>query len=247
MTTSTELPATPDGWAFFLDVDGTLIDIAETPDGVVVPPELPKLLADLSARTGGAVALVSGRAIATLDRLVAPARLAAAGVHGAEMRFADGHRENLGGDALADVRPQLVALGRKHPALIIEDKGPAVAVHYRAEPALGPTIQSALADIVSARPALHVQPGKMVFEVRPAGADKGRALGIFMQRPPFAGRRPLAVGDDLTDEHMFAIADQLGGRGVKVGADSDESAAPTRLADPATVRAWLADLVSAPR
>ena len=241
------LPISPDGLAFFLDVDGTLIDIADTPDAVAVPAELPGVLAELSTRTGGAVALVSGRAIATLDRLFSPARLRAAGVHGAEIRPADGKTETVAGPGLDSVRPQLVALGRRHPRLLIEDKGPAIAVHYRADPDLATAVEAALREMVAGHDDLHVQPSKMVFEVRPAGVDKGRALETFMQTPPFAGRLPLAVGDDLTDESMFAAARRLGGMAVKVGAGSGDSAADARLDDPDAVRAWLATLVAAPR
>ena len=232
----------PDGWAFFLDVDGTLIDLAETPDGVVVPPDLPAMLDRLAERAGGAVAIVSGRAIAALDRLLAPAHLAAAGAHGAELRLAGGAVETVAGPALDGVRTRLAALAARHPKLLVEDKGVAIAVHYRADPQLGPVIGSALDEIVASHDGLHVQPGKMVFEVRPAGVDKGRAVATLMQTAPFAGRRPLAIGDDLTDETMLAAARRLGGMGVWVGATMPPGGADARLDGPESVRRWLRKL-----
>lgn len=246
MTSSLALPAPVDKCAFFLDVDGTLIDIAETPDGVVVPPELPAILSALAKRAGGAVALVSGRTIEALDRLVAPARLPAAGVHGAEMRFADGTRASLDAEGMDAVRAGLAELTARHPDLLVEDKGPAIAVHYRARPALGPEVEIALRASIAGNEKLHLQPGKMVLEVRPAGADKGRALARFMETPPFSGRSPVAIGDDLTDEHMFQVAREMGGLAGNVGAQKRKTAATVRLASPDSVRKWLQSLTSTP-
>lgn len=247
MTDGADLPTTPDGWAFFLDLDGTLIDIAQTPDEVVVPPELPGTLTRLASRAGGALALVSGRTIGTLDRLLAPARLPAAGIHGAEMRFADGGRQTLAPPVLDAVRLYLSELAARHPELLVEDKTVAIAVHYRPRPELRAELEAALAAIVSADPGLDLQPGKMVFEVRPAGADKGLALARFLETPPFAGRRPLAVGDDLSDEHMFRVAADRGGLAVRVGADHRETAAAACLNDTQSLRSWLSTLAADPR
>ena len=247
MAAPTDLPTTPDGWAFFLDLDGTLIDIAERPDAVVVPPELPGLLVRLASRAGGALALVSGRAIATLDRLLAPARLPAAGIHGAEMRFADGGQQTLATAGLDAVRLRLSELAALHPELLVEDKGVAIAVHYRLRPELRAGLEAALAAIVSADASLDLQPGKMVFEVRPAGADKGRALARFLETPPFAGRRPLAIGDDLSDEPMFRAAADKGGLAVRIGADQRETAAAVCLNDTQSLRSWLSTLAADPR
>lgn len=241
--TITALPQSTDGWAFFLDVDGTLIDIAPTPDSVVVPPDLPGLLETLSAESGGAVALVSGRAIATLDRLFAPLRLAAAGVHGAEMRFPDGRSETFAADSMDALRPQLAELAGRHPGLLVEDKGVAMAVHFRAVPELGPAVERALGEMLAGHRDVHLQPGKMVFEVRPAGVDKGRAVSTFMRAPPFAGRRPFAVGDDLTDESMLAFAVAAGGSAARVGKSNGDAFAGAAFADPAAVLRWLAELV----
>jgi len=246
MTARSDLPTTPDGWAFFLDLDGTLIDIAETPGEVVVPPELPGTLTRLAARAGGALALVSGRTIATLDHLLAPARLPAAGIHGAEMRFADGGQQTLAPPGLDAVRLLLSDLAARHPELLVEDKVVAIAVHYRLRPELRAELAAALAAIVSADAGLHLQPGKMVFEVRPAGADKGLALARFLETPPFAGRRPLAIGDDLSDEHMFRVAADRGGLAVRVGADHRETAATICINNTQSIRAWLSTLAAGP-
>ena len=237
------LPQSAEGWAFFLDVDGTLIDIAPTPDSVVVPPDLPGLLETLSAETGGAVALVSGRAIATLDSLFAPVRLAAAGVHGAELRFPDGRRETLAAESIDALRPKLAALAANHPGLLVEDKRVAMAVHYRAAPALGPVVERALDEMLVGHRDLHLQPGKMVYEIRPAGTDKGRAVTTFMGVAPFAGRRPFAMGDDLTDESMLAVATAAGGAAARVGQSNGDALGGARFADTEAVRRWLAELV----
>ncbi len=247
MILTSDLPATPDGWAFFLDVDGTLIDIAPTPEAVVIPPELPDMLTRLSARTEGALALVSGRPMESLDRFFAPARLPVAGIHGAEMRFPDGRVETSAGAELEAVLTRMRAFAAEYPELLIEEKSVSATIHYRARPELGPKIAAALSLIVSRNPDLALQPGKMMLEVRPAGADKGRALTHFMAVPPFAGRRPLAIGDDLTDEHMFQVAVEMGGLAARVGPNSRETAAKARFDDPQSVRAWLSNLAGTPK
>lgn len=240
----TELPQSPDGWAFFLDLDGTLVDIAPTPEAIVIPPELPGLLVRLGERTGGACAVVTGRTIDTIDRVLAPLRLPVAGVHGAEIRLANGRRiADPALSALAPARAALTDLTRRHPALFLEDKGVALTVHYRADPGLAGVVAEAARRAVAADEGLAVQHGKMVVEVRPAHADKGRAVETLMAAPPFRGRKPLAAGDDLTDEHMFRAAAGLGGSGVRVGTDDRVSEAQARLPDPASMRAWLARLV----
>ena len=247
MTPTNDLPASADGWAFFLDVDGTLIDIAATPEAVTIPPELPGILARLSERADGAVALVSGRPIESLDRFFAPLRLPAAGIHGAEMRFPDGRVETSAGAELEPVLKTMRALAVQYPELLVEEKSVSATIHYRARPELGPKVAAALSLIVSGAPDLALQPGKMMLEVRPAGIDKGGALARFMAAPPFAGRRPLAVGDDLTDEHMFRVAAQMGGLAARVGHNDRETAAKARFDDPQSVRSWLSNLAEAPK
>lgn len=243
---SATLPHSPDGFAFFLDIDGTLIDIAPSPDAVVVPPGLPALLGRLRDEAGGALALLTGRDIATVDRLFAPARLPVGAVHGAMRRDAAGTVTGGAPDAaLAAVRTRLAAFVANHPGALLEDKGIAVAVHFRAAPDLAPLARAAVDEAVAAADgALAVQPGKMVLEVRPAGADKGAALAAFMAAPAIAGRRPLAVGDDLTDESMFRAAVDRGGLAFGVGeAAGTGSAAVPAFAAPADVRRWLAALL----
>jgi trehalose 6-phosphate phosphatase len=245
-------PAQP-GWAYFLDVDGTLIEIAERPDAVRVPGELIRLLDRLRLVTGGACALVSGRSIAALDGLFAPVRMAASGLHGVEWRGGDGvvhyaaatdpasaEAETLD-RALASARMSLDALVRRYPALGLEDKGVTLALHYRAAPELEPEVLAATGAIVAARPELVAQPGKMVVELQPAGVDKGRAVNRFMAMPPFHGRRPVFVGDDLTDEHGFAAVNALDGISVCVG-DRVPSAATYRLRSVGEALDWLAGI-----
>lgn len=237
------LPRRADGWAFFLDFDGTLVEIADTPDGVVVPRDLAAELTRVAARADGALAVVSGRTVATLGRLLAPAQLAAAGVHGAELRLPDGERLASGAPDLTRVRAGLEDFAVAHPGVLVEDKGVAVALHYRRAPHVAAAaIAAAEAAARDSHGALEVQHGKMVVEVRPAGADKGRALGTFMMHAPFAGRRPIAIGDDVTDEAMFATARTFGGMAVRVGPANEPTAASLHIADPAALRAWLATL-----
>jgi trehalose 6-phosphate phosphatase len=243
-----DLPHSPDGWAFFLDIDGTLIDIAPTPDAVVVPAGLPEALAALVAATGGAVAVLTGRDLATVDRLFAPILLPAGAVHGSLLR--DAHGAIIGDPpaaGLSAVRERLAAFVEANPAALLEDKGTAVAVHFRVDPGLESAAEAAVGEAMAATgEGLAVQPGKMVFEVRPAGADKGAALDVFMQSQDFRGRRPIAVGDDLTDESMFRAALAHGGAAFRVGTPPPgrTSVAATAFAGPAEVRAWLSALVS---
>ena len=238
------LPRRVEGWAFFLDFDGTLVEISDVPNTVVMPPDLRPLLSRLSGKAAGALALVSGRSIATLDSFLAPLQLPTVGVHGAEMRLADG-------DYLTPVAPEVVAVARRalgdvaarHPALVLEDKGISVALHFRGVPELE-AVATAAAERAAAETGgvLVVQHGKMVVELRPANADKGRALATLMERRPFLGRRPVAIGDDRTDETMFVTARSLGGVAARVGESRFESAASEHFASPAAVRTWLAGL-----
>ena len=248
MTPASGLPASPDGWAFFLDFDGVLIDIAPTPEAVVIPPELPDILTRLAKRADGALALVSGRPMESLDRFLTPTRLPTAGIHGAEMRFADGHQESLTGVDLSAARRTMEELVARHPGLFVEEKSVSATIHFRARPELGAAIEEAVRAAVAGDPRLAVQPGKMMVEVHVAGADKGAALARFMAAPPFAGRRPLAVGDDLTDEHMFRVATGMGGMAVRVvGGEDRETAATVRVEDTPSVRAWLSNLAGDPK
>ena len=247
MTSANGLPTSADGWAFFLDVDGTLIDIAPTPDAAVIPADLPDMLMRLSTRAGGGLALVSGRPIESLDRFFAPARLPSAGIHGAEMRLADGSERTPDGVDLDAVKERMADLAARHPGLLVEPKSVSITIHYRARPELGAAIEAEIRALVAGNSTLAVQAGKMMVEVRPAGADKGTALRRFMATPPFAGRRPLAIGDDLSDEHMFAVAKDMGGLAVRVGTDARETAASAHFDDSRSVRSWLSNLAETPK
>ena len=233
-------PYTPD-CAFFLDVDGTLLEIAETPEAVRADAADYRLLERLQGAAGGALALISGRTLATIDELFAPLELAAAGQHGYERRDGSGRRRRHRFDA-ARLRPVAAALrqfAQQHPGLVFEDKGASVALHYRLAPALRDAAhERALAAAALLPGEVEVQPGKMVWEVKPVGAHKGMAIEEFMRELPFRGRLPVYLGDDLTDEDGFRVVNRLGGHSVKVGAG--ETAARFRLPDPAAARAWLA-------
>lgn len=231
---------TPHHDALFLDVDGTLLRIASHPDAVQVSPDMLALLERLAAHAAGALALISGRSIANLDVLFAPLRLPCAGVHGLERRGADSvvHRSDAA-SLLEPLRLPLDAFVRNHEGLLLEDKGQSLALHFRNAPACGPEAEKLLRALIAANPSsLELKRGKMVLEVKPGSADKGTAIGDFMQEPPFAGRRPVFIGDDVTDEDGFAAVNALGGLSIRVGPVA-ESAAVCRLADEAAVFAWL--------
>ena len=242
---SPSLPRTRDGWAFFLDIDGTLIDIAPTPDAVVVPSDLPPLLASVCEGAGGALALLTGRDVLAVDSLFAPYKFPLGAVHGALIRDPSG--AVIGSPphpGIAEVRRRLEPFIAANPAALVEDKGNAIAVHFRAAPDLEAEAMAVVSAAVAAvGPDLTLQPGKMVVEVRPAGFDKGKALRALLQDAAFRGRRPVAVGDDLTDESMFRAAIDEGGVALRVGPPPGSgSAAEPVFAAPADVRLWLAAL-----
>lgn len=231
-------------WALFLDFDGTLVDLAPSPESIRVPRELPRLLQELSWRFKGALAIFTGRALTDLDRHLG-VRFPAAGQHGVQRRFvADTEPWEAPVPPLDRVRRALRELSGAWPGLLVEDKGSTLAVHYRAAPEAGAQVHALFAGIVEdAGRALEIQEGKYVYELRPAGVDKGAALDAFMNTPPFAGRSPLAVGDDVTDENAFAAALKAGGAAVKVGAGA--SCAQWRLETPRAVRRWLQGMLEA--
>ena len=225
------------GSAVFLDFDGTLVDLAPTPDGVRLEPGVVEALALLAERHGGALALISGRPVAQIDAMLAPLVLPVAGVHGVERRGADGV---LHVAATPDVSPVLAcarALAQRHAGLLVEQKRGAVALHYRLAPELEQLCQQEMTAAVQACPGIVLLHGKMVLEAKPAATDKGGAIAAFMQESPFAGRRPVFAGDDTTDEAGFAYVQQVGGQGVKVG--SGPSAAVLRLGSPGALRSAL--------
>lgn len=236
----------PNRWALFLDIDGTLVDLALTPDLVAVPEELPGQLLTLSERLGGALALVTGRALSDADSLFHPLQLPAAGLHGAEMRL-DGKLllSEPGPDFIA-VKAALAAEASRYAGVLIEDKGAAVAAHFRLAPELEDEMQAMMRTYAEkAGPDWALQFGKMVIELRPAGANKGGALERFMKTESFANRLPVALGDDLTDEAMFAIANARGGLSFRIGSDAVQTCASGRLPSPSGVRALVARLAGA--
>jgi len=241
MPSASPPPLRPE-WAFFLDLDGTLFEIRATPQAVRRAPEEVELVRRLQEASGGAVALISGRAIAKVDDLFAPLRLAAAGQHGAERRDARGvvTRADLPAREFDLAERAIRAFAARHEGLLFEQKGLSMALHYRLAPHLAEAAHAAVREAAAALGgAVEVQGGKMVAELKPSGYDKGSAIGEFMREPPFAGRVPLFIGDDATDEHGFEVVNRLGGHSVKVG--EGPSAARWRLAAPAAVRAWLTE------
>jgi trehalose 6-phosphate phosphatase len=224
--------------ALFLDFDGTLVDLASRPDRVVVSEELPGTLDTLADRLDGAVAIVTGRWLADVDGLLAPVVLPGAGLHGAELREAAHVHvqvQTVGG--IVDVVRWLRERFAGDERLIVEDKGAAVALHFRQAPERAAECLQAVRGLAAEWPGLEVMPGKMVIEARARGADKGGALRALAHAPPFAGRAPVFVGDDASDEDGFAAASELGGYGVKVG--PGPTLARYRCSGVADVRAWL--------
>jgi trehalose 6-phosphate phosphatase len=232
-------PFRPD-FAFFLDIDGTLLEIAATPKAVHMAKDDCKLVAALYDKAGGALALVSGRSLAMIDELFSPMRLPAAGQHGVERRDARGrvHKPSLSDDLLARAAEPIRAFAQQHAGLVFEHKGYSMALHYRLAPQLASAAHAVVREAArEIGDGVEVQRGKMVAELKPAGHDKGRAIEAFMKERPFARRVPVFLGDDLTDEHGFRVVDRLGGHSIKVGAGP--TVARWRLPNPSAARAWL--------
>lgn len=235
------LPARPDPdrQAFFLDLDGTLVDFASDPEKVRASPAVLSLLQRIERATGGALALVSGRTIDSLDRVTAPQRFAAAGIHGLERRSALGHHAGpMHPQGLDRARAALLALAREHPRLLLEDKAAGLALHFRGAPELAELVAARAAAAVRAAPQLRIQHGHMVVEVLPRIAGKHHALAAFMNEAPFRGRIPLFLGDDLTDEPAFEWINAAGGLSIAV-APTRPTAAHAVLPSVAAVRTWL--------
>ncbi len=221
-----------DRTALLLDMDGTLIDFAPTPDTVLVPPGLTVTLAALRDQLGGALAIVTGRPIETVDRLLGSAPGAVAGEHGGVVRHAWGEPVQ---------RPDLPAppavwldaaasLAAAFPGAILETKARGFALHYRLAPTAGPVFHAVLRALVAGHRGFQLLPAHMLWEVRPLGSDKGRAVETVMGRAPFAGRMPVFIGDDVTDEDGMRVARAQGGAGFQVDA---------AFGTPGAVRAWL--------
>ena len=228
--------------AVFLDFDGTLVDIAEQPQEVEVPSGLVQTLTALSDYLGGAVAVISGRPISQIDDFLRPLQLAAAGVHGAERRSASGELTLVPTAPLDVVEQAARGLAAQNAGLLVESKRGSLALHYRQAPELEALCLEAMQEAVRDSPGLTLLRGKMVLEAKPSGATKGRAIEDFMHEPPFAGRAPLFVGDDVTDEVGFATVQRLGGLGVKIGEGA--SVAWQRIATPQQFRQDLQTAVA---
>ncbi|NJC33743.1 trehalose 6-phosphate phosphatase [Sphingomonas jejuensis] len=233
-------PRLPSDASLFLDFDGTLVELAERPDGVVVDRALTDLLDALGTRFGNRVALISGRSVAQLDEMLgaAAAPLAIAGSHGLEERWQGSLSTPDRPQALTDAEHAFDDFAANRSGVLVERKSLGVALHFR----LAPDAENAavaLASRLGEAPGLHYQPGKMMAELRLDGADKGTAITALLQRPELAGTVPVFLGDDVTDEPGFAAAGAGGGFGVLVGAERP-TAARYRLPDVAAVRHWLA-------
>ena len=238
-------PKPQESWALFLDVDGTLLDIADSPEKVYVPAGLTDTLQALWRSLDGALALVSGRPIATLDRLFFPLRLPSAGQQGSELRLsADGEIKDLPvAPTRARIRREIASMVADFPGVEVEDKGLSIAIHYRRRPGIGDLLEGQLARIVTADGGCFViVRGKMVLELHDSRYSKATAVHAFMRHSSFEKRVPLFVGDDVVDEGGFLAAEHYGGIAMAVG----EVHRPKRrivFNGPAEVRLWLEDLI----
>ncbi len=212
--------------ALFLDFDGTLVAIADRPDEVQLDLSTRKALMHLDSLLDGAVAIVTGREIAIVDRFLDPLRLSVAGVHGLTRRDAQGrtHAPAVDNRFVAAIGPAVAPLMAKYPALFLEYKFGAVALHYRLHPELEQDcialIEAAVADL----PGVELKRGKMVIEAKAIGGNKGAAIADYLNEPPFAGRRAVFAGDDITDEDAFILVNARGGVTIKVGAGATNAA-----------------------
>jgi trehalose 6-phosphate phosphatase len=227
-------------WAYFLDMDGTLIEIAESPSAVRVDEALLNLIKCLHLKCHGAVALISGRSLADLEQRMGGSLLPMAGQHGLERRDANKHLHvyRASSSAKSEIQDRLEAILARHPDVMLEDKGFSMAVHYRRALPLAGYLHRVMRRLVSELGAgLYLQKGKRVIELRPDGFDKGKAVDAYLSEMPFRGRRPVFIGDDLTDETAFVAVNKRGGLSIKVGEGA--SCAQYVLPDVQAVRHWL--------
>jgi trehalose 6-phosphate phosphatase len=232
-------------WALFLDVDGTLLEIAPTPDATTVPAGLKELLVSLHGRARGALALVSGRSLMQIDALFAPLCLPAAGLHGLERRTASGLRQDAHTvhEIPLAARTYLSQCVGQYPGLLLEDKGATIALHYRLAPELQQLAQETMEMAARhAGPGYALLAGKMVIELKPLGVSKSHAIAAFMSEPPFRGRAPIFVGDDHTDEAGFDYVNHVGGLSIQMGATPPRGA-KFHLPDVPALHTWLDSLL----
>lgn len=237
----------PDATALFLDIDGTLIDLASRPDGVFVPESLKADLGATSELLGGALALVSGRAVVDIDRLFSPLGLPASGVHGSEFRPRPGEPALRLAPLIPDeLRAKAQEIVDEHPGALLEDKGIAIALHWRLAPQFGTAIEAAVAAMMEgAPPGLAALRGHAVVEIKGSALNKGIAVERFLQEPAFRGRRPVFIGDDVTDQAAFAAVTRNGGFAFAVGRAMEDTL--DWFASPAEVRRWLGQLAGSNR
>ena len=235
----------PDQVALFLDLDGTILDIAQAPTEVTTPPGLVQALRRLQDKLDGAVAILTGRRIEDMDRLLAPLRLPAAGVHGGEFRLDPEGAVEIG---RVEVPARLVEAVKDFaasiPGLLFEHKGISIAVHYRAVPQMQPVLEAGLRRLLDHHAGLELSHGRRVFELVPEGTTKGTALARLMRSPRFRERMPVVIGDDKPDEAALAAAAKLGGLGLKVAGEHFSSGG-AHFKGPGEVRRWLHDLAEA--
>jgi trehalose 6-phosphate phosphatase len=234
-------------FAFLLDIDGTILDLAPSPSEVIVTDGLRQTLTQLKDRTGGALAFVSGRALADIDRIFAPLTVPAIGGHGAELRPSlencAGSRENV--DLDLELRCRLASIAKIDRGILVEDKGYALALHYRRAPDKKPAIEAAIKAICANAPpgSLDILPGKAVLEIKRTSFNKGLGIRKLMTFAPFAGRRPVFVGDDTTDESALAVMADFNGIGLSVGRLLP--GAIGHFGAPHEMRTWLGKLATA--
>jgi trehalose 6-phosphate phosphatase len=232
--------------SLLLDVDGTLLDLAPTPESVAVPASLIDTIAKLSRLASGAVAFISGRQLATIDLLFAPLRLPTVGCHGAEIRAAAEGDVQSGPELPESVRLCVHEIASIAPGVILEDKGHTLAIHYRSAPAAGGAVLRALLEqrAFFAAQDIQILNGKAVIEVKPRWFSKGTGLRHLMQHAPFAERTPVFLGDDTTDEDVFRVLPDYEGIGFSVGRKID--GASYVFSAPQEVRRWLTQLADEP-
>ena len=232
--------------AILLDVDGTILDLAATPREVWVPPSLRHDMMRLSERTGGAVALVSGRSLNDLDLLFSPLQLPAVGGHGAEFRLQTGGELEFRRTVPLDsaLKRKFASVAEIGPGIVIEDKGYSIALHYRLAPALAEVVKGAVAQICAENPLapIEVLHGKSVLEIKQTGFNKGTGVRELMRHPPFAARHPIFIGDDVTDESVFDIISEFDGLAFSVGRMVEGVSG--HFEKPEAVRGWLARIAA---
>ncbi len=230
-------------YALFFDFDGTLADIAAHPDAVEVSEDTRETLLALRSALRGAVAIISGREISSVDHFLLPVQLAISGVHGLTRRDAEGrlHAAELDLEGIRKVEDRLSSFVAAHPGLLLETKRGAVALHYRQRPELEEISRAAMRDAVNGSGRIQLRAGKMVIEALAHDANKGAAIANFLSEPPFAGRLPVFAGDDVTDEDGFALVNSRHGISIKVGAG--ETQAHYRAQNTQELLSWLRDVL----